>query len=131
MTTPNLLATTTVYGKTAYLTPSVNTSVVLLANNTGSNQLFKINSIIVSNADGASAINATVAIYTNGNITQNNAPSGGTAYPLISAVSVPINAAVIVVDKTSSIYVEENMSIVVTSGTANKLTFIVGYEVLT
>jgi hypothetical protein len=130
MTTPNMLTVTTTYGKTAYITPPSNTSVVLLANAVNSNTLVKVNSILVANADGSNAINASVSIYSNGAVGQGSTPSGGIAYPIISTVSVPANASLIAVDRTASIYLEENNSIVVTSGAANKLTFIVGYEVL-
>lgn len=128
MAAPNMLATTIVYGKTAYLTPAVNTNVVLLSNAPTSGQVLKINSILVSNADGTNAINATISLYTNGTVAQNVAPTGGTAYPIITAVSIPTNASLIVVDRTASIYLEENMSIVITSAAPNKLTFIAGYE---
>lgn len=130
MTTPNMLTVTTTYGKTAYITPPSNTSVVLLANAANSNTLVKVNSILVANADGSTTINASVSIYSNGAVGQGLTPSGGIAYPIISTVSVPANASLIAVDRTASIYLEENNSIVVTSGAANKLTFIVGYEVL-
>ena len=125
-----MLTATSIYGRTAYLTPSVNTSVVLLANIPVSGQLFKINSIVAANSDGTNAVNATVAIYSNGALSQNTAPTGGTAYPLLSTVSVPANASLIVLDKSTTIYIEENTSLVVTSGSANKLRFIVCYEVI-
>ena len=130
MSAPNMLNPTGVYGKSAYLTPSVNTTVVLLTNPANSGQVFKINSIVAANSDGANAVNATVAIYTNGTVVQNAAPTGGTAFPLISTVSVPANASLIVLDKSSTIYVEENTSLVVTTGTANKLTFVASYETI-
>ncbi len=120
-----------VYGKTAYLTPSVNTAVILLPNQPGSNQVYKINSITAANSDGINAINTTISIYSNGVIAQNSAPQGGTAFPLVSTVSVPANASLIVVDKSNAFYLEENTSIAVTSGAANKITYIVSYESIT
>jgi hypothetical protein len=71
-----------------------------------------------------------VSIYTNGAVAQGSAPSGGTAYPIISAASVPINASLIVVDKTSAIYLMEGSSITVTSGTASGITYTISYEVI-
>lgn len=128
MSAPNMLNPTGIYGRTAYLTPSVTTSVVLIANPSNSGQVFKINSIVAANSDGANAVNATVAIYSNGSVAQNTTPTGGTPYPLISTVSVPANASLIVLDKSSTIYLEENTSLVITTGTANKLTFVASYE---
>lgn len=114
------------YGRTTYLTPSVNTNVVLLANAASSNKVYKINNILATNVDGTNSVNVTVAIYSNGGVAQGNAPSGGTAYPLIYLVSVPAGAALSLLDK--SIYLEENTSLVVTSGTASKINYSVSYE---
>jgi hypothetical protein len=43
-------------------------------------------------------------------------------------VSVPATASLIVVDKTTSIYLMENSSIVVTSGTSSGITYSISYE---
>jgi len=61
-------------------------------------------------------------------VAQGSAPSGGTAYPVVSAVSVPANASLICVDKTTAIYLQEGTSISITSGTASSLTFSISYE---
>jgi hypothetical protein len=71
-----------------------------------------------------------VSIYTNGGVAQGSAPSGGTAYPIASTISVPADASLIVTDKTTGIYLEEGTSISITSGTASKLTFSVSYELM-
>jgi len=76
----------------------------------------------------ASAANATVSIYTNGAVAQGSAPSSGTAYPVVSTVSVPAYASLIAVDKTTAIYLQEGTSITITSGTASSLTFTISYE---
>lgn len=130
MAAPNILALTTATGKTTYLTPSGTTAVVLLTNAASSGKVLKVNSLVVSNVDGTNAVDCTVSIYTNGAVAQGSAPSGGTAYPIISTVSVPADASLIVVDKTTQIYLEENVCISVTSGTASKLTYSVSYEEL-
>jgi hypothetical protein len=127
---PNLLAATTATGTTTYLTPSGTSAVVLLPNAASSNQVFKINQIVATNVNGSAAVNATVSIYTNGAQAQGNAPSSGTAYPIASTISVPANAALIVVDKTTQIYLQEGTSITVTSGTASGITYSISYEVI-
>jgi len=127
MANPNIVNVTTITGNTTYLTPSVTTSVVLLPNAASSGKVFKINQIVAANTT-ASAANATVSVYTNGAVAQGSAPSGGTAYPVISAVSVPANASLIAVDKTTAIYLQEGTSIAITSGTASALTFSISYE---
>jgi hypothetical protein len=130
MANPNLLAATTASGTTTYLTPSATTAVVLVPNAASSGQVFKINQIVAANVNGTSAVDTTVAIYTNGAVAQGSAPSGGTAYPVASTVSVPPDASLIVVDKTSSIYLMEGSSIIVTSGTASGITYTISYEVI-
>jgi hypothetical protein len=103
---------------------------VLLPNAAASGQVFKINQIVATNINGSAAVNATVSIYTNGAQAQGNAPSSGTAYPIASTISVPANAALIVVDKTTQVYLQEGTSITVTSGTASGITYSVSYEVI-
>lgn len=127
MANPNIVNVTTINGVTTYLTPSGTTAVVLLPNAASSNKVFKINQIVVANTTGTAA-NTTVSIYTNGAVAQGSAPSGGTAFPVASAISVPGNASLIVVDKTTAIYLQEGTSITVTSGTGSALTYSISYE---
>jgi hypothetical protein len=128
MANPNIVNVASIYGTTTYYTPSGTAAVVLLPNAASSGLLFKINQIVCANVNGSSAVNATVSIYTNGAVAQGSAPSGGTAYPIISTVSVPASASVIAVDKTTGIYLMEGTSISVTSGTASGITYTISYE---
>lgn len=128
---PNIVNVNKIYGTTTYYTPSVTTAVVLLNNLSTSNNVYKINQIVCANVNGSSAVNATVSIYSNGTVTQGSAPSGGTAYPVISTVSVPANASLVAVDKTTAIYLMPGTSITVTSGTASGITYSISYEDIT
>jgi hypothetical protein len=130
MAAPNLNALTTITAKTTYYIPSGTTAVILLPNAAASGQALKLNSLVAANVDGTNPVNATVAVYTNGAVAQGSAPSGGTAYALASTIAVPANASLIVIDKTTQVYLEEGTSISITSGTANKLVFTVSYEIL-
>jgi hypothetical protein len=127
MANPNIVAVTSIFGNTTYFVPTGTTAVVLLPNAAASNKVFKINQIVVANTT-ASAANATVSIYTNGAVAQGSAPAGGTAFPIVSTVSVPAFASLIAVDKTSAIYLQEGTSISVTSGTGSALTYSISYE---
>jgi hypothetical protein len=123
MAAPNLLALTTGLGKTAYATPSTTGATTLLSNPAGSNKVFKVNQIVAANVNGTSAVDCTVTI--------NSAEAGGgTAFPIASTIAVPADASLIVTDKTTAIYLEEDRSIVVTSGTANGITYSASYEEL-
>ena len=121
MANPNIVAVTAIYGTTTYLTPANTTANTLLSNAAASGLVYKINQIVCANVNGASAVNATVAI-------NNLAAGAGTNYPVISTISVPASASVIAVDKTTAIYLMENSSIVVTSGTSSGITYTISYE---
>lgn len=130
MAAPNIASLTTITGKTTYLTPGGTTAVVLLPNAASSNTVLKINQIVAANVNGSAAVNATVSLYTNGSVAQGSAPTGGTAFPIASAISVPANASLIVADKTTGLYLEEGTSIIVTSGTASGITYSISYEIM-
>jgi hypothetical protein len=131
MANPNIAgSSTTIYGVTTYLTPSATTAVVLLPNAASSGTVMKINQIVAANVNGSAAVDVTVSIYTNGAVAQGSAPSSGTAYPIASTVSVPADASLIVVDKTSALYLMEGSSIIVTSGTASGITYTISYELI-
>ena len=123
MSNPNIVAVTSILGKADALIPANATSNVLLANNTGSNTVLKINQIVAANVDGSSAVATTVAI-------NSTAAGGGTSFPIVSTVNVPADATLIVVDKTTAIYLEENKSITVQSGTASKIAYTISYEII-
>jgi hypothetical protein len=121
MANPNIVNVTTLTGNTTYLTPGNTTANTLLSNAASSGLVFKINQIVCANVNGSSAVNATVAI-------NNQAAGAGTNYPIISTISVPASASVIAVDKTTAVYLMENSSIVVTSGTSSGITYTISYE---
>ena len=128
MANPNIVNVTTIYGKTTYYTPGGTAAVVLFPNAAASGKVLKINQIVAANVNGSAAVDVTVAIYTNGAVAQGSAPAGGTAYPIVSTISVPADASLIVTDKTTAIYLEEGTSISVTSGTASGITYSISYE---
>lgn len=129
MANPNLINSSSITGNTTYYTPSGTSAVVLLPNAASSGIVNKIGNLVVANVTASSA-NATVSIYTNGAVAQGSAPAGGTAYPIAFQVSVPANASLVVVDKSTSFYLQEGTSISITSGTANALTFTTSYEAI-
>jgi hypothetical protein len=129
MAAVNIVNVTSIYGKTTYYVPSGTSAVVLLPNAAASSTVMKINEITATNTTG-SAATTTVSIYTNGAVAQGSAPSGGTAYPIAGTISVPANAALIVSDKTTAFYLEEGVSISITSGTASAITYTVSYELM-
>ena len=121
MAAPNIVNVSTITGKSFYLALSSTSATQLVSNAASSGKVFKINMIQVANVDGTDACNVTVDYHTQDDI-------GGTAYSLVSTVSVPADASLIVLDKNTSLYLEEDRSISVTAGTANDLEVIVSYE---
>ena len=127
MANPNIVNVTSILGNTTYYTPSGTSAVVLLTNAASSGHVYKIDQIVAANVTGTAAT-ATVSIYTNGAVAQGSAPSGGTAYPIAYQITVPANASLIVVDKTTAMYLQEGTCISITSGTGSAITYSVSYE---
>lgn len=121
MAAPNIVNVSTITGKTAYVALSGTSATQLVSNAASSGKVFKINMIQVSNVDGTDNCDVTVDYHSQDDI-------GGTAYSLVSTVSVPADASLIVIDKNTALYLEEDRSISVTAGTANDLEVIVSYE---
>ncbi len=121
MAAPNIVNVATITAKTAYLTPANATSNVLLANAASSGKVLKVNMIIAAHVDGTGAYDTTVAV--------NNAAAGsGTSYPLASTVSVPPDASLIVSDKSTAFYLEEDKSLGAVASAAGDLEIICSYE---
>jgi hypothetical protein len=121
MAAPNIVNVSTITGKTDQVSLTTTSATAVVSNAASSGKVFKINSLIVSNVDGASAADITVAVYSEDDI-------GGTATELVSTVSVPADASLVVVDKNTALYLEEDMSIGATAGTADDLKVVVSYE---
>jgi len=121
MAAPNIVNVSTITGKSFYLALSTTSATELVSNAASSGKVFKINMIQVANVDGTNACDVTVDYHTQDDI-------GGTAYSLVSTVSVPADASLVVLDKNTAMYLEEDRSISVTAGTANDLEVLVSYE---
>lgn len=121
MAAPNIVNVSTITGKTAYVALSTTSATELVSNAASSGKVFKINMIQVANVDGANACDVTIDLHSEDDI-------GGTAYSLISTASVAADASLVVLDKNTAIYLEEDKSISATAGTANDLEIIVSYE---
>lgn len=135
MANPNLQNSSSIYGNTAYVIPSsaatattswtYNGTTSLTGLTPASNSVNKINTIMVANTT-SSAATATIAVG-------NNATFGSatvTVYPAYQ-ISVPANATLIILDKTTPLYITENQSVAAYSGTASALTFTASFEVVT
>jgi len=122
MANPNIAALTSVLGSTTYLAPANTTANTLISNAASSGTIIKVDSLTAANVTG-SAANVTVSV--------NSAAAGaGTPYRLVYNLSVPAGAQLQVIDKNSFVYLNENMSIVVTSGTSGAIEYVASYETI-
>jgi hypothetical protein len=118
---PNIINVTTILGKSDVVDLTSTAATAVLSNAAASGKVFKVNSLVVSNVDGTNAADITIALYSEDDI-------GGTATEIVSTVSVPADASLIVIDKNTSLYLEEDRSIGATAGSANDLKIVVSYE---
>lgn len=121
MAAPNIVNVTTITGKTAVVDLSTTNATAVVSNAASSGKVFKINSLYVSNVDGSSAADITISIYSQDDI-------GGTATQIVSTATVPADATLVVIDKNSSIYLEEDKSIGATASAASDLKVVCSYE---
>lgn len=123
MANPNILNVASIFGNTNYLIPSTTGATTWTALTPAAGTVNKINNIVASNVT-ASVATVTVAI--------NSAAAGaGTNYRLVYQVPVPINASIVVADKSTAFYLGEAQSIVVTVGTASAIELTASYEAIT
>lgn len=121
MAAPNIVNVSTITGLSSTTALTTTSQTALVSNAASSGKVYKINMIQVANVDGAAAADITIDVHS-------AAAGGGTAYSLVSTVSVPADASLVVLDKNTSLYLEEDRSITATAGTANDLEVIVSYE---
>jgi hypothetical protein len=121
MAAPNIVNVSAIYGKVVTADLTSTSAISVLSNAASSGKVFKIDSLVVANIDTSNAVNITVNHYS-------AAALGGTATPIASTISIPANSSLIVIDKTTMIYLEENMSIGATAGTSSKLKVVCSYE---
>ena len=118
MANPNLVAVTSIFGKSIQgaLTTTVTTDLLTCA----SNKLIKVNNIIVANIDGSSAATVTMGVI----------KSGGSVVLFASTISVPADATLVLIDKNSSIYLEEGDILEGGASANGDLTYTISYEEL-
>jgi len=114
MANPNLGSASNVYANNASLSLTTTSATQLVSNAASSGKVFLIDGITIANIDTLNAVTVTVTLF-------QSATNTGTAFELCSTVSIPANAALIVVDKSQGVSLLENESIYVTAGTASKL----------
>jgi hypothetical protein len=121
MANPNIVNVTSILGENASVSLTTTSATSIVSNAASSGKVLKINTLIVSNVDGTNACDITINKYS-------AAALGGSAFAIASTVSVPADASLIVIDKTTAIYLKEDESIGATAGTANDLIVTCSWE---
>jgi len=119
MAAPNIVGVTTIIGKSIAVGLSTTASVGILTNTSGSNKVLKINTIRATNVNGTSSADITVGFSTVG---------AATTQYIAKTIAVPADAALLVVDKTGSFYLEENQQIIAQVSAANDIDMFISYE---
>jgi len=122
MANPNIVNVTSIYAGVTYLAPANTTANTLITNAVSSASVVKVNSLTATNVT-ATAASVTVSV-------NSAAAGGGTAYRLAYQILVPGNASLQIIDKGNFVYLTENTSIVVTSGTSGSIEYVSSYETI-
>ena len=121
MANPNIVNVAAIYGNNSSTSLSTTNATAIVNNPASSGKVFKVNMITVANLDGSAAADITINKYSQDDL-------GGTAYAIVSTVSVPADATLIVLDKTTALYLKEDESIGATAGTASDLVVTASWE---
>ena len=122
MAIPNIVNVTSIQGK-SFGNVLTTSNVIILANQSNSGNVIKINNIVVTNVDGSSAADVTIEFNT-------AAAGNGTATRLASTISVPADASIIITDKSTGFYMEENTCIKGFASANGDLEVFVSFEVI-
>ena len=117
MAAPNIVNVVTITGKTVGAALGTTLTTSLLANSASSGKVFKVNTILVSNVDGTNNVDITVDLY-----------DGSTAYKIANTINVPADSTLVLLEKSSFIYLEEGWSIRGGAGAASDAEVIISYE---
>ena len=121
MANPNIVNVAAIYGNNSSTSLSTTNATAIVNNAASSGKVYKVNMIMVANVDGTNAADISINKYSQDDL-------GGTAYAIASTISVPADATLIVIDKTTAIYLKEDESIGATAGTANDLVVTASWE---
>lgn len=119
MAAPNILNVTNITGKTAVANVST-TAADIVSNPVSSNEVFKINSLIISNIDGTNSADITASVF-----------RSSVEYKLAHTIAVPADATLIIISKDTSIYLEEGDTIRLTASANGDLQAVCSYEEIT
>ena len=120
MAAPNLVNVSVITAKSVQAALDTTLTTEILANAAASGKVYKVNNIIVANIDGSNSADASVFIT----------KSGGSPIAIASTIAVPADSTLVVVDKNTSLYLEEGDNIEAGASANGDLTITINYEEL-
>ena len=118
MVAPNIYSITSIIGKTDVLAVPVSPTFTAITT-CAANKVYKINSLIIANIDGAAAADISVELF-----------RSPTAYKIANTITVPADSTLVVISKDMGIYLEENDSIRVSGSAAGDLQAFCSYDII-
>jgi hypothetical protein len=118
MANPNIVNVTSIYGKSVQeaLTTTLTNEILACA----TDKLIKVNSVIVANIDGSSAVDVSCFIT----------KSGGSPIAIASTISVPADSSIVLIDKNNGLYLEEGDNIEAGASANSDAVITISYEEL-
>lgn len=114
MANPNINSANTVVANNAFVRLTATTETQVVSNAASSGKVFLIDSIHVTNVDGAAAADITLSIYA-------SATNSGTATKLAHTITVPADAALLPILKDAGLCLLEGQSIYANASAADDL----------
>ena len=115
MANPNIVSVASIYGFS--VTGAITTSDVDILNVTAE-EIWKVNTFMISNTDGANACHVSIKVRTDGSNFREIGP----------AIPIPPRTVLTFIDKNNSIYLEEGDLLRVSAGANSDLVYIVSGE---
>jgi hypothetical protein len=120
MASPNIVAISNVTGFTTVQTDVTTSEAVILSTPATGSAVLKLNNILVANKTSSSA-NITIAYRTAGG-------GGGDKVLIANATPVAAYSTLVIIDKASALYIEENKSITAESSASNAFDVVASFE---
>ena len=122
MANPNIVNVTSIAGTTSAVDVTDTNPTSILSNAVGSGTVYKVNFIETCNGSN---------LLANFTLTWNTAASGGgTPYNITKNVGITSSTSLVIIDRASSIYLNEGTSLVATASANNAFHVVVSYEII-
>ena len=119
MAAPNLVNVATITGQTVCGSLTTSNQAIVTA---GSEYVYKVNTIIISNIDGTNSADVTVYFYDAGSTNR---------FEIVKTVAVPADSSLTVIGKDTPIYLEEGDKIEGLASANSDLQIIISFEAMT